>query len=225
MDRFALVGFGTVGRAVIDQFFDGEMKSVESIVVSDGFEESIPKDFRNLAITWEKFLKQSPQTFILCIGYQDLNYKRKTLFLELIENGHFPMSLVHENAFVSKSAILEPGSIIFPGVVVENHARVGTSTFIWSNSVVGHESQVGPFSFVSANASIGGSAVIGERCLLGLHSTLGNKVNIGDRCLIGAGTLTTKSVPSDSVVIRRDDELFDWPSSQFMKLTGFDNVN
>ena len=225
MSKVTLVGFGTVGKSVYDSFIKTERLSVDSIVVSRGFEESIPNEFKDKAISWTDFNNLSPRKFVVCIGYQDLNLKREEIFMELTQNGHIPVSLLHDRATISESAIIEPGSVIFPGAIVENGAKVGKGTYIWSNSVVGHESTLGEFVFMAANVSIGGGANVGNKCLLGLNSTVGNKVKVGQNSIVGAGTLVTQSIKDNSVIIRGNDVLLEWPAQEFLQLTDFDDVS
>lgn len=225
MDNVSLIGFGTVGKSVFDLFLDGKSMSLENIVVSDGYEETIPNHFKQKTIPWSEFKNLSPRKFVVCIGYQNLNQKREKVFLELKEIGHIPVSLIHETAIISKSSTIEPGSVIFPGVVVENNVKVGEGTYIWSKVTIGHDSSLGSFVFIAANVALGGSTEVGDRCLLGLNSTLGNRVRIGSDSVIGAGALVTRNIKSDSVVVRRNDALLEWPSQEFLKLTDFDDVH
>ena len=225
MGKVTLVGFGAVGKSVFDSFIDMERLSLDSIVVSRGFEESIPDEFKEKTISWTDFNNLNPRNFVVCIGYQDLNLKREEVFMELTKNGHIPVSLLHDRATISNSAIIEPGSVIFPGAIIENDAKVGKGSYIWSNSVVGHESLLGEFVFMSANVSVGGGAEIGHRCLLGLNSTVGNKVKVGNNSIVGAGTLVTKSIKDNSVIVRGNDVLLDWPAQEFLQLTDFDDVS
>jgi UDP-N-acetylbacillosamine N-acetyltransferase len=224
VDRITLIGFGTVGKSIFDTFIDGKNLSLEHIVVSRGYEGTVPKAFEDLNISWTEFVNLSPRKFVVCIGYQNLNLQREKVFTELKGNGHIPVSLLHEKAIISKSALIQPGAIVFGGVVLENDVKVGEGAILWSNCTIGHESSVGAFSFVAANVSIGGSASVGDRCLLGLNSIVGNKVKIGNDSVIGAGALVTRSVKEDSAVIRVNDELLEWPAREFLKLTDFDDV-
>jgi acetyltransferase-like isoleucine patch superfamily enzyme len=72
---------------------------------------------------------------------------------------------------------------------------------------------------------VGGGAEIGHRCLLGLNSTVGNKVKVGNNSIVGAGTLVTKSIKDNSVIVRGNDVLLDWPAQEFLQLTDFDDVS
>ncbi len=41
---------------------------------------------------------------------------------------------------------------------------------------------------------------IGKRCFIGAHALIMPGVEIGDECIVGAGSVVTKSVPSNSIV-------------------------
>lgn len=220
-----LIGFGTVGKAILDLFLDDKDLKLETIVVTEGFEELIPKEFDKLIVPWKEFIMGSSRNFFVCIGYQELNTIRQEIYSEALTAGHNPIALVHERAFISRSAKLGNGVLVMPGTTIENNTEVGDGTFIWSGTVVGHDSTIGDFSFISANVAIGGGAKLGKNCVVGLGSILGNRILVGDRSLIGAGVLTTLSMPEDSVVIRGSDRIIDLPTHEFLKLTNFDDVN
>jgi sugar O-acyltransferase (sialic acid O-acetyltransferase NeuD family) len=217
-----LIGFGTVGKVVQDLFLNEQEFNFDAIVVSEGFEDTIPKEFVNKVISWDTFKNGKPRNYFVCVGYQDLNTRRQELFDFALRHGHSPLSFVHEKAFVSKSARVGKGVIVMPGVTLENNSEIGDGTFVWSGTVAGHDSIIGAFSFISANVSIGGGAKLGDNCVVGLGATIGNRVLVGDRSLLGAGTLTTHSIASESVLVRVDEKPLDWPSHEFLKLTNFD---
>ena len=52
---------------------------------------------------------------------------------------------------------------------------------------------------------------IGENCWLGMNSIILKGVNIGDRSIIGAGSVITKDIPSDTLVVRGDNRLISLP--------------
>lgn len=220
-----LIGFGTVGRVVQDLFLIEQEFNFDAIVVSDGFENTIPKEFTNKVISWDVFINGKPRNYFVCIGYQDLNTRRQELFLSALRHGHSPLSFVHEKAFISKSARVGKGVLVMPGVILENNSEIGNGTFAWSGTVAGHDSTIGAFSFISANVSIGGGAKLGENCVVGLGATIGNRVVVGNGSLLGASVLVTQCVPENSVIIRGNDQVLEWPANEFLKLTSFDDVN
>ena len=224
MTGLTLIGFGTVGKVVLDLFINNKEFYLEAIVVSKGLEDTIPSDLTHIAIPWDDFISGRSRNYFVCIGYQELNAKRQEIFSLALEQGHTPVSLVHERSFVSKSANLGKGILLMPNVTIENNSNIGDGSFVWSGTVVGHDSYIGNFSFLSANVSIGGGAKLGDNCVVGLGATIGNRVFIGDRSLLGAGILITRSIASDSVLVRVEEKPLDWPSSEFLKLTNFDQI-
>ena len=225
MTGLTLIGFGTVGKVVLDSFINNKEFYLEAIVVSKGLEDTIPSDLTHIAIPWDDFISGKSRNYFVCIGYQELNAKRQEIFSLALEQGHTPVSLVHEKSFVSKSANLGKGILLMPNVTIENNSNIGDGSFVWSGTVVGHDSSIGNFSFLSANVSIGGGAKLGDNCVVGLGATIGNKVLIGNSSLIGAGVLITRHAPNESVMISPDSKILDWSSFEFLKLTDFDDVS
>jgi sugar O-acyltransferase (sialic acid O-acetyltransferase NeuD family) len=216
-----LIGFGTVGKTVSSTFNE---VNIENIVITPGFEHNLENQFKKKLISWADFLAMPSRIFFVCIGYQNLNKVRESIFTQALDSKHIPLTLVHKTAYVSKTAVIGPGSLIMPNSTVENHSTIGKGSFIWSGSVIGHDSSVGNFAFLSANVSVGGSASIGHFSLVGLGSIIGNKVSVGESSIIGAGSKLGKHVPPGSVVLQSDTVVSEWPSQEFLKLTNFDNI-
>lgn len=69
-------------------------------------------------------------------------------------------TLIHPNAYVSRSAIIEAGCILEPGVVVQTAARLGKACIVNAGAVVNHNSTVEGYSQVDCNAVVAARALV-----------------------------------------------------------------
>jgi sugar O-acyltransferase (sialic acid O-acetyltransferase NeuD family) len=222
--RNVIIGTGVVGEAVFDTFasqVEFDFAVVDSEFMGAATWNDLP------VVSTSEYLKSgdlSQDSFVVAIGYTESNAVRKRKFEALIASGARPMSLIHESSHVSTKSYIEEGVVIFPHVVIENHATVEKGSILWSNSIIGHQSQVSPYCYLAASVTVAGSAFIGECCTLGVGALVGNHVRIGAGSIIGAGAIVTKHVKEESVVINPSSPLLGLPPKYFDRLSGFDSL-
>ena len=222
--RNVLIGTGVVGEAIFDTFANQvqfDLTVVDSEFVGTGIWNDLP------VISTDEYLKSgdlSADSFVVAIGYTEANSLRRKKFEVLRESGAKPLSLIHEKSHISAKSSIEQGVVIFPQVVVENHATVEVGSILWSNSVIGHESRVSQFCFLAASVTVAGAAIVEEQCTLGVGALVGNHVRIGRGSIIGAGAIVTKHVGNESVVINPSSPILGLPPKFFDQLSGFDSL-
>jgi sugar O-acyltransferase (sialic acid O-acetyltransferase NeuD family) len=109
-------------------------------------------------------------------------------------------TLVDPSAFVSRSARIGPGSVIYPGCFVGLRASVGTRFFCLSGSVVNHDCVIGDDVCAGSGVLLAGGVRVGDRCYLGQGCNVRQNLTIGERSLVGMGSVVVKDVPAGSVV-------------------------
>lgn len=115
---------------------------------------------------------------------------------------------------ISKKAFIDKGSIIQTNVTVEAGGCIGKKCLISSNVFIGQNTMMGPEvlfftqhhkkdeslkSFVSGYEEQR-PIKVGKNCWIGQRSIILGGVEIGDFVTIGAGSVVTKSVPSNCLV-------------------------
>lgn len=121
-------------------------------------------------------------------------------------------SHIHETAIVMPGSrvgagcVIEPASIIFPGVILEDGVHVKASTLIGTSGAAIDVTDERTLSqphlgtvLVGANTEIGsqtnivrgifGQTRIGERCVIGNQVNIGHNVIIGDGVWVGVGAI------------------------------------
>ncbi len=119
------------------------------------------------------------------------------------------------------NARIEPGSIIREGVTIKDYAVIMMGAVINIGAVVGKN------SMIDMNAVLGGRAIVGDNChigagtvlagviepasatpvviednvLIGANAVVLEGVHVGENAVIGAGSVVTKDVPANAVVV------------------------
>jgi sugar O-acyltransferase (sialic acid O-acetyltransferase NeuD family) len=109
-------------------------------------------------------------------------------------------SLVDPSAFVSASAIIGGGCVIYPNCFVGLNARLGDRVFMLSGSVVNHDDVLEDNVTVCSNVSLAGSVSVGKGSYLGQACTIRQFIRVGSNSLGGKGSVVVRDVPSNSVV-------------------------
>ena len=96
---------------------------------------------------------------------------------------------------------IEDGCNIMTGTVITADVLIKTGALINLNCTIGHDSIIGKFVELSPGVHISGNCEIGNYSILGTNSTVLPKVSIGTNVTIGAGSVVTKNVPDNSLVV------------------------
>jgi len=69
-------------------------------------------------------------------------------------------TLVHQNAFVSKTAVLAEGVVVLAGAIVNSNAEIGKHSIINSNVIVDHDCRIGEFVHLAIGTLVGSNSEI-----------------------------------------------------------------
>lgn len=111
------------------------------------------------------------------------------------------VSLVDPSCFVSRTAALGAGVVIFPHAYVGADARLDDHVFVLAGCVINHDVHLAERVVLTASVSIAGNVRVGEGSYLGQGCSIREKITIGRNCLVGAGAVVVRDVPDDSVVV------------------------
>jgi sugar O-acyltransferase (sialic acid O-acetyltransferase NeuD family) len=135
----------------------------------------------------------------------DLPEKRKELTEYYSRIGFRFTTLIHPQAFVSKSAAIGKGVIIQTGVHVS--ASVKLADFVRVNVFANlmHDVVVEQYATIAPNAVLLGSVKVGEMCYVGANTTILPGVKIGARSMVGAGSVVTRDVDDRTTFIGKPE--------------------
>ena len=103
--------------------------------------------------------------------------------------------LIHPSAWVSPSAQIGPGSVLFAQVVVQAQARIGAGAILNTSCSVDHDVQLADGVHVCPGARLAGEVQVGERSWIGIGASLIQQIRIGCDVTIGAGAAVISDLP------------------------------
>ncbi|WPP05596.1 bifunctional UDP-N-acetylglucosamine diphosphorylase/glucosamine-1-phosphate N-acetyltransferase GlmU [Methylocella tundrae] len=131
---------------------------------------------------------------------------------------HVEGATIGENATIGPFARLRPGATLMRDVHIGNFVEVKASE-VGAGAKINHLSYIGDAS-IGAKTNIGAGTItcnydgfgkfrteIGEGAFIGSHTSLVAPVKIGDGAYIGTGSVITKDVSADSLVIARERQI------------------
>lgn len=96
-------------------------------------------------------------------------------------------AIVSPRAYVSRHAVVGPGTIVLHGAFVNAGARVGAHCILNSQSLVEHDARVAAFCHIATGAIVNGGATVGEGAFIGSGAVLKQGIVLGQRCIVGMG--------------------------------------
>ncbi|HEY8362210.1 MAG TPA: acetyltransferase [Tissierellaceae bacterium] len=137
----------------------------------------------------------------ICVGAIDNIQKRWGIYDKLKEIGFKMPILIHRDAIVSRYALIEEGTCVMPGAIVNSCAYIGKNCIINTSSVIEHDCVIEANTHVSPKAVLGGEVKIGENSHIGMGSTIIQGIRIGNNVTIGAGAVVINDIPDNSVAV------------------------
>jgi len=93
------------------------------------------------------------------------------------------------------------GCNIMSGTILTNDIAIGKGVLINLNCTVGHDSILGDFVEMSPGVHVSGNCTVGAYSNIGTNAIILPKVIIGENVIVGAGSVVTKNVPNNSMVM------------------------
>lgn len=93
------------------------------------------------------------------------------------------------------------GSNVLDGVVFSNSTKIGMCCIIYYNSIITHDCILGDFVEVSPSVTFLGRSQVGSYSQIGSNATILPDVKIGKNVIVGAGSVVTKNIPDNSMVV------------------------
>lgn len=147
----------------------------------------------------EHYFKTINNQFTIGIGNPVLRKNLCDKFTGI--GGHF-VSTISPNAAIGHFGnTIGEGSNIMTGTVITNDITIKKGVLINLNCTVGHDSVIGEFVEMSPGVHVSGNCTIGDYSVLGTNATVLPKVSIGRNVVVGAGSVVTKDIPDNSLVV------------------------
>jgi sugar O-acyltransferase (sialic acid O-acetyltransferase NeuD family) len=144
----------------------------------------------------EQFLKPSIQeqfpVALVAIGHAAT---RLHWLAQLQKAGYELPLLIHPSAWVSPSAQIGPGSVVFAHVTVQAQAMVGTGAILNTGCSVDHDAQLDDGVHIGPGARLAGEVHVGARTWIGIGASVIQQVRIGSDVTVGAGAAVVRDLP------------------------------
>jgi sugar O-acyltransferase (sialic acid O-acetyltransferase NeuD family) len=150
---------------------------------------------------WLKTIEERNKIrFIVAIG-GTRGKDREQIFKYLESHKLGVQTVVHDTAFIANNAIIGEGSQILARSCVCAKGILGKSVIVNTSASIDHETKIGNFVHIAPGATICGCVNIGDYSFVGSNATILPRINIGKNSIVGAGSVVTRDVPDDTVVV------------------------
>lgn len=182
-----------------------QLNDSENIVFYDDFNKDVPdllydrfKVIKNMENAL-KYFEDYDNRFTLGIGNPQM---RKKLYDKFVSSGVTFTSTISAFAKIGHfDTKIEAGCNIMTGTILTNSIQVNKGALINLNCTIGHDCIIGAFVEMSPGVHVSGNCCIKEYTQIGTNATVLPNITIGKNCTIGAGSVVTKDVPDNSVVV------------------------
>lgn len=103
--------------------------------------------------------------------------------------------LIHPTAWVSPSAQLGSGSVVFAQAAIQAQAVIGSGAILNTGCSVDHDAQLGDGVHICPGARLAGEVQVGDRSWIGIGSSVIQQIRIGANVTVGSGAAVVRDLP------------------------------
>ena len=111
------------------------------------------------------------------------------------------VSLIDPSAFVSRTATIGAGTVLYPHCFVGLNARIGKRIFAISGCIINHDDVLEDYVVLASGVTLAGSVHVEQGCYLGQSATVRQYLRIGAGSTLGMGAVIIRNVPPGSVMV------------------------
>lgn len=121
--------------------------------------------------------------------------KRQYCLNQLSTIGYERPRLIHPTAWVSPSASLGPGSVVFAQAAVQAQAHLGAGVILNTGCSIDHDVHLADGVHICPGARLAGEVHVGKRSWIGIGACVIQQVRIGSDVTVGAGAAVIQDLP------------------------------
>ena len=144
------------------------------------------------------FLKNGPE-FTIGIGGPALRNEIYCRFNNIF--GELASTISDNSEIGHYDTNIDVGCNILSGVKISNSVSIGKGCIIYYNSIIAHDCVIGDFVEISPSVNLLGRVEISNHTHIGASATVLPDIKIGKNSIIGAGSVVTKDVPDNVLVV------------------------
>lgn len=194
MQKYVVIGTGGHANSIVD-LIQSCGDAVEYFV---GIKSEMAHDKGIPTVDFLEISNSSPKLkFVFGIGDFTI---RNRVFKELNLSNHvlkFP-SLIHPTSYVSKSANIANGTVVFANSYVGPNSKIGKFCILNTGTSVEHDCSIGNQNFLGPGTILAGKVITGDNCFLGMGSLVSDGISIGSDSVIAANSFVNENIPCNS---------------------------
>lgn len=192
MRKFVIFGVGGHALSIADLLTN--MQDSVVFFCTDRDTMPVPKGFKQISVSE---LRDNPEDFEVVIGVGETEARAKIIKLLAGLECHYPV-VIHPRAYVSNSATIGQGTVVFSNAYLGPETQIGEFVIINTGAIVEHNARVSNSVILSPSVTLAGGSIVGEGTFIGMAACVSPKVQIGDECIIGANSFVNSHIPSHS---------------------------
>ena len=110
------------------------------------------------------------------------------------------VSIVDPSSFVSRSARIGRGCVIYPNSFVGRNAMLGRRVFCLAGCVINHDVAIADDVVLASAVTLAGHVRVESGAYLGQGSSVRQYISVGRASFVGMGVVVVKDVPANTVV-------------------------
>lgn len=194
-ERLVIIGASGHGKVVADiAKKTGRYQSIIFLDDDDSLKESVGIQVAGKSMDMLSYVSSSD--IFVAVGNTDI---RKNLLEQLFAAGAHIPSLIHMNAVVGENVVIESGTAVMAGTVINPDVVIGKGCIINTGSSVDHDCMIEDYVHIAVGACLAGNVKVGKKTWIGAGAVLKNNINICTGCVIGAGAVVVKTINTAGV--------------------------
>lgn len=199
--KIIIIGAGGHSKSLIDIL---RLQKREILGYIDNNSEKHNKDFYALRVLGgdESINDFSSQEVSLVngIGSTKNTSLRKKVFESFKEKGFEFETVIHPQAIVSPSAILEEGVQVLAGSIIQADSKIEKNSIINTRVSIDHDCHIEEHVHIAPGSTLSGTVNVGKESHIGTGAIISNNISIGQSCLIAAGAVVVGNVEDGKTV-------------------------
>ncbi|WP_280671513.1 MULTISPECIES: acetyltransferase [unclassified Dysgonomonas] len=119
---------------------------------------------------------------------------------EKLQNINYGKALA-TSAIISDTALIENGTVVMQGVVIQSSVKIGRHAIINTGATVDHDCIIHDFVHIAPGCNLCGNVEVGEGTFIGAGTVIIPGVKVGKWCVVGAGSVIRKNIPDNVMAV------------------------
>ncbi|MFW6046583.1 MAG: NeuD/PglB/VioB family sugar acetyltransferase [Candidatus Woesearchaeota archaeon] len=129
------------------------------------------------------------ENFFITLGHLDSPHRRIELFTLLKELNKALPVIVSPNAYISKHAKIDEGTIAMHHTVINAGSKIGKNCIINNKALIEHDAIIGDHCHISTGALVNGGVHVGNNTFFGSGAVSRQYIHIQDNSFIKANSI------------------------------------